>query len=319
MEKTSHEEAIGLAGPTFHFPVEQGKVREFARTLFAFRPEYFEGRHPPMFPTQTVVAGYSWGYMLEDPGNTALAAVDIDPMMSLDAEQEFIFPDGPPRAGENLLSRTWVDDIWEKRGRRGGRLTFYRTRSDYARPDGGIAVVNFATSVVPEGVPETPFPDFETREVPFMREAESRDQLMAVRAATWEDLVAGKTPGPVTMPPLTLTEVVAYQIVSGSFGAGHHDEHAARADGFPTWFSVGMFHAGLLATYAVNWLGPSHVRRLKYRFTDLVWPGDELTYDGAVAGTREEEGRRMVDIDLCCTRRDGSPVTLGWATFVVPR
>ena len=32
-----------------------------------------------MFPTQTVVAGYSWGYMLEDPKNTDLARVDIDP------------------------------------------------------------------------------------------------------------------------------------------------------------------------------------------------------------------------------------------------
>ena len=272
-----------------------------------------------MFPTQTVVAGYSWGYMLEDPKNTDLARVDIDPVMSLDGEQEFIFPDGPPRAGENLLSRTWVDDIWEKRGRRGGRLTFYRTRSDYARRDGKLAVINYATSVVPEGVPDTPFPEFDTREVPFMRGGDSRDQLMAVRPVTWEDLVAGKAPGPVTMPPLTLTEVVAYQIVSGSIGAGHHDEHAARADGFPTWFSVGMFHAELLATYAVNWLGPTNVRRLKYRFTDMIWPGDELTYDGMVARTREEDGHRMVDIELFCTRRDAGPVTLGWATFTVPR
>ena len=228
-------------------------------------------------------------------------------------------PKGPPCAGEDLLSRTWVDDVWEKRGRRGGKLTFYRTRSNYERQDGSLAVINYATSVVPEGVPDTPLPEFEPREIPFMRGDECRNQFMAVRPTTWEDLVAGKAPGPVLMPPLTLTEVVAYQIVSGSFGAGHHDEHAARADGFPTWFSVGMFHAGLLATYAVNWLGPTNVRRLKYRFTDMIWPGDELAYEGAVVGTREEEGHRMVDIELFCSRRDGSPVTLGWATFAVPR
>ena len=50
----------------------------------------------------------------------------------------------------------------------------------------------------------------------------------------------------------------------------------------------------------------------------MIWPRDELTYDGVVAGTHQEKGQRMVDIDLSCTRRDGSPVTLGWATFAVP-
>ena len=318
MEKVSHQDATGLGGPEFHFPVERGKVREFARTLFALRPDYLEDPRPPMFPTQTVVAGYSWGYMLEDPQGTDLARVDIDPTMSLDGEQEFIFPGGPPRAGENLLSRTWVDSIWKKRGRKGGNLTFYRTRSDYRRRDGSLAVINYATSVVPEGVPDRPFPPSRPAEVSFMRDGDRRDQFMAVRQTTWEDLVAGRAPGPVLMPPLTLTEVVAYQIVSGSFGAGHHDEHAARADGFPTWFSVGMFHAGLLAIYAVHWLGPTNVRRLKYRFTDMIWPGDALVYEGSVAGTREEDGHRTVDVELFCTRRNGGPVTLGRATFVVP-
>ncbi len=318
MNKANHEEAVSLGGPEFHFPIEQGKVREFAKTLFAFRPDYLEDRHPPMFPTQTVVAGYSWGYMLEEPQDTDLAKVEINPFMSLDAEQEFIFPDGPPRAGVALMSRTWVDRIWEKQGRKGGKLTFYRTRSNYRQEDGNLAVINYATSVVPEGVPDTPFPNFPDGNAPFMGDNDRRDHFMAIEEASWEDLVAGSSPGPVVMPPLTLTEVVAYQIVSGNFGPPHHDECAARASGFPTWFSVGMFHAGLLATYAVNWLGPTNIRRIKYRFTDMMWPGDEFDYEGKVARTRKEEGERMVDIELACTRRNGNPVTTGEATFVVP-
>ncbi len=318
MNKANHEEAVGLGGPEFHLPIEQGKVREFARTLFAFRPDYLEERHPPMFPTQTVVAGYSWGYMLEDPQDTDLAKVEINPFMSLDAEQEFIFPDGPPRAGVDLMSRTWIDRIWEKQGRKGGKLTFYRTRSDYRQEDGSLAIINYSTSVVPEGVPDTPFPEFPDGNVPFMGDNDRRDHFMAISEASWEDLVAGRSPGPVVMPPLTLTEVVAYQIVSGSFGPPHHDHYAARASGFPTWFSIGMFHAGLLATYAVNWLGPTNIRRIKYRFTDMMWPGDEFDYEGKVARTRKEEGERMVDIELACTRRNGNPVTTGEATFVVP-
>jgi len=318
VNKVSHDDAIGLGGPDFHFPVEQGKVREFAKTLFAFRPDYLDDRYPPMFPTQTVNAGYSWGYMLEDPQGTELEKVDINPMMSLDGEQEFLFPDGPPRAGEDLLSRTWVDKIWEKQGRKGGKLTFYRTRSDYKRADGSLAVINYATSVVPEGVPDSPPPELPEGEVPYWTDEAKRDQFMAIEQASWDDLVAGKTPGPIRMPPLTLTEVVAYQVVSGSIGAGHHDHHAAVAEGWPTWFSVGMFHAGLLATYAVNWLGPTNIRRLKYRFTDMMWPGEEFTYTGTIAKTYEEDGERKVDIELASTRDNGDPIVFGWATFVVP-
>ena len=318
MNKVPHADAAGLGGPWFRFPVEEGKVREFARTLFAFRPDYLEDRNPPMFPTQTVVAGYSWGYMLEDPKDTDLGKIDIDPCMSLDAEQEFIFPDGPPLAGTELMSRTWVEDIWERRGRKSGRLTFYRTRSDYRRSDGSLAVINHATSVVPEAVPDTAVPALGKGGAPFMGDDDSRDHFMAIHRASWDDLVAGRSPGPVAMPPLTLTEVVAYQIVSGNYGAGHHDADAARADGFPTWFSVGMFHAGLLATYAVNWLGPTNVRRLKFRFTDMMWPGDEFDYEGTVAATREDGGERLVDLDLVSRRRDGEPVITAEAAFVVP-
>ena len=111
---------------------------------------------------------------------------------------------------------------------------------------------------------------------------------------------------------------MSYQVVSGSYGAAHHDADAARADGFPTWFSVGMFHAGLLATYAVNWLGPENIRRLKYRFNDMMWPGDELTYAGSVSKTYEDNDQRLVDIELACTRPADQIVTQGWATLVVP-
>ena len=269
MKKVSHSEAIGLSGPHFEFDVERGKVREFANTLFAFRPEYLEGKHPPIFPTQLVVASYSWGYMLENPMDTPLMQVDINYDMSLDGEQEFIFPEGPPLAGVTLLTRTWVDDIWEKPSRRSGKLTFYRMRSDFTDPAGKVVATHYSTSVVPDKVPELD-PDSDNRmprEVTYMKHGEERNHFMQIEQATWEELVAGKNPGAIDMPPLTLTEQVCYQIVSGNYGAGHHDTVAAQADGFQDWFSIGMFHAGLLTTYAVNWLGPHNIRRNQISFS----------------------------------------------------
>jgi len=116
------------------------------------------------------------------------------------------------------------------------------------------------------------------------------------------------------MPPLTLTDIVRYQYASGEDSVAHHDEVSARAEGFPTFFSVGMLHAGLLSTYAVCWLGPERVRRFDARFNDMIWPGDELTYDGVITAKREEHGRRLVDVALSCDR-EGTTVTSATATF----
>ena len=309
---------IGVGGPEFDFPIELGKVREFANALCAHHPAYLEGKNPVIPPTYPVVAGYLWGYMLEEPGDTPIAELDMDSAMSLDAEQEFVYYGPPPRAGDDLVARTWIDDIWEKAGRRGGTLTFYRMRSDYRDAGGRLVGTNFATSVVPDGVPDSPAPEIDDRDLPYLAMGENRDQFDRLRQAGWDDLIESQGPGAVTMPALTVTDVVRYQVVSGSYGAGHHDAIAARAEGFQTWFSVGMLHAGLLGTYAANWLGPENVRRFKVRFTDMIWPGERLHYDGHVDRKFEEDGERRVDIALACTRDNGEVVTKGWATFVVP-
>ena len=84
-------------------------------------------------------------------------------------------------------------------------------------------------------------------------------------------------PRPMISGPVTRTDIVRYQGASGDMYRVHHDEPYAIACGFPSTFSVGMYQAGLLATWAVNWLGTENVRRFRVRFKDQVWPGDVLT------------------------------------------
>jgi acyl dehydratase len=100
--------------------------------------------------------------------------------------------------------------------------------------------------------------------------------------------------------PVTRTDIVRYQGAAGDMQPIHHDEEYARAAGFPTVFSVGMFQAGLLASWAADWLGPENVRSYRARFNEQVWPGDVLTCSGVVA------------------RETGGVAIQAWATFVVP-
>jgi acyl dehydratase len=122
---------------------------------------------------------------------------------------------------------------------------------------------------------------------------------------------------PFVDAPLTVTDFVRYQGASGDMNPIHHDSSFAAKAGYPTPFAVGMLQAGVLATFATDWLGADNVRRFKVQFREQAWPGDVLTYRGKVADLRDEDGQRVADVELSCTRQTGGVHLLGWATFVV--
>lgn len=132
---------------------------------------------------------------------------------------------------------------------------------------------------------------------------------------TFDDLAVGAEAAPRTFGPLTRTDFVRYQGASGDFNPIHHDEEFAKASGFPTVFSVGMLQAGILASFATDWLGASNVRRFGVQFREQVWPGDELTCSAVVVG--RDDAARTVDLELLCTRQTGGTAIKGTATFVV--
>lgn len=125
-------------------------------------------------------------------------------------------------------------------------------------------------------------------------------------------------PEPLVHGPVTRTDFVRYQGASGDMNPIHHDEEFATAAGFPSPFSVGMFQAGLLASWATDWLGAENVRNFRVRFKEQVWPGDVLTCTGEVTKDYDTDGERRVDLELSCTRQTGGVAITAWATFVVP-
>ncbi|MGP3533994.1 MaoC family dehydratase [Microbacterium sp. RD1] len=118
-----------------------------------------------------------------------------------------------------------------------------------------------------------------------------------------------------TFGPVTRTDIVRYQGASGDFNAIHHDDEAARAVGYDTAFAPGMFHAGLLATFATRWLGAAALRRFAVRFREPVWPGDILGFSGTVTNVDPQDDGEVVTVDLVCRRPSGAPAATGVAVF----
>ena len=133
----------------------------------------------------------------------------------------------------------------------------------------------------------------------------------------FDELEVG-TEGPELVDdPLTVTDFVRYQGASGDMNPIHHDTEFAQKSGFPKPFAVGMLQAGILASYATDWLGAENVRRFKVQFREQAWPGDVLTYKGTVVGKRTENGENLVDLELTATRQTGGVHLKGEATFAL--
>lgn len=120
-----------------------------------------------------------------------------------------------------------------------------------------------------------------------------------------------------TFGPITLTDIVRYQGASGDMNPFHHDHDRAREAGFPGAFAVGMLQAGLLATFATDWLGHDKIRRFAVRFKEQVWPGDELTCMGTITEITDRAGERVATVALRCTRQTGGIAIEATAEFVV--
>jgi acyl dehydratase len=126
-------------------------------------------------------------------------------------------------------------------------------------------------------------------------------------------------PAPLVVGPLSRTDLVRYQGASGDFNPIHHDEPFALAAGLPQPLSLGMLQAGMLATWATDWLGASNVRSFRVRFAERVFPGDTVTCSGKIVKSSvDDDGQSLVDLELECTTQTGAVALRGWATFVTP-
>ena len=107
--------------------------------------------------------------------------------------------------------------------------------------------------------------------------------------------------------PLTREDFVRYADASGDDNPIHQDEEYARRAGAPTVFAMGMLNAGFLAKAVSDWFGgPQNLRRFKVRFTNRVWPGDELACTGRVIAI--EDG--IVKVTVEARRRGDGPSEL---------
>ena len=144
--------SIGSEGTEFDLFVEHGKVREFARATHAAHPSHFRGE--PQFPPATfLTTTLFWQELTE--GANPWTKVKIDPARGMHAEQEYVFYGPPPAAGTRLKCRSRIESVYEKEGRRGGKLTFAVMVTEFRDSTGKLVAEARLTGVETEKPPES--------------------------------------------------------------------------------------------------------------------------------------------------------------------
>ena len=120
----------------FEFPVERGKIKEFANAICDPNPIYRDREYarrrgfddvlmPVTFPVTFPLHMPSDNFVLE---TTQRLGMDVG--KSVHGETEIIYQ-RPVCAGETLRGEIRVGNIYEKEGKRGGKMTFVEMEIEY--------------------------------------------------------------------------------------------------------------------------------------------------------------------------------------------
>lgn len=141
--------SLGVEGATYDMHVERGKVREFARAVHADLQVHSAGDHPVIPPTFLE----SMRHWAEGVENANLwPRTHIDERRGMHAEQEYVFHGPPPKVGDELTVQSKITEIYDKEGRRGGKLTFVVMRTEFRDAAGKLVAEGKTTAVETEKV-----------------------------------------------------------------------------------------------------------------------------------------------------------------------
>jgi acyl dehydratase len=136
-------------------------------------------------------------------------------------------------------------------------------------------------------------------------------------APKFADVKVGDELPPLKLPPITRHQLALYCGGSGDHNPIHVDIDFAKKFGFKDVFAHGMLSMAFLGRLATSWVPQSQVRKLGTRFTAITWVGDQITVSGKVTGKREENGEKLVDLEVKCTNQNGQNTLEGSATVAL--
>jgi acyl dehydratase len=135
-----------------------------------------------------------------------------------------------------------------------------------------------------------------------------------VKTPKFDEVKVGDEIKPLKLPPISRHQLALYCGGSGDHNPIHVDIDFAKKFGMKDVFAHGMLSMAFLGRQVTSFAPQTQIRKLGTRFSAITWVGDEITVTGKVVGKREENGEKLIDLEVNCINQDGKPTLQGNAT-----
>jgi len=130
----------------------------------------------------------------------------------------------------------------------------------------------------------------------------------------YDSVKVGTELPPLKLPPISRHQLALYCGGSGDHNPIHVDSDFAKKFGMKDVFAHGMLSMAFLGRQVTAFAPQSQIRSLGTRFSTITWIGDQITVTSKVVGKREENGEKLIDLEVNCINQDGKPTLQGMAT-----
>ena len=128
------------------------------------------------------------------------------------------------------------------------------------------------------------------------------------------DLKTGQAHTATLVEDLKRTQIVQYAGASGDYNPLHTDEvFTTQVAGYPSVFAHGMLTMGMTGKMLTDYVGDGRLTKFGVRFTNQVWPGDNLEASATLENIEEVDGQKLGNFDVITTNQDGAVVLKGYA------
>jgi len=127
----------------------------------------------------------------------------------------------------------------------------------------------------------------------------------------FEEIAEGQDIPPLVREPSS-QDLVKFAAVAEDFSRQHWDRAYMESLGFPDVIVHGWLTLTYMCQAVTAWLPPDHARILRYeaRHKRPIFPG-RIILGGRVARKTEENGARLLDLDLWAQDAEGQVMTSG--------
>ena len=125
------------------------------------------------------------------------------------------------------------------------------------------------------------------------------------------------------MPPMvkhaTTTQLFLYSAATHNPHRIHYDREYAAVEGHPDVLVHGPLQGAWLSQFVTDWAGPrGRMLHLSWQNRARAYPNRDLTFRGKVTGVGEENGRRVVHLEVWEENDEGQVLMPGKATVALP-